>query len=72
MAHEEEGTIIASKDMDSQQVYRCCRKVVPFVDNVLIERLKSQSIVDSSLTQALFDDLKGLNICLIQMKGSID
>ena len=28
------------------------------MDNVLTERLKSQSIVDSSLTQALFDHLK--------------
>ena len=58
VVHEEEGTIIASQDMDSQEVYKSCRKVVPFVDNVLTKRLKSQSFVNSSLTQALFDDLK--------------
>ena len=53
-----EGTVIASHDMDSQQVYKAARRVVPYVDNVLTERLKSQVIVDSSLTQALFNDLK--------------
>ena len=31
---------------------------MPYVDNVLTERLKSQSIVDFSLTQALFDNLE--------------
>ena len=52
------SAIIPSQDMNSHQVYKAARKTIPYIDNVLTERLKSQSIVDSSLTQALFDDLK--------------
>ena len=44
--------------MNSQQVYKAARRTIPYIDNVLTDRLKSQSIVDSSLIQALFDDLK--------------
>ena len=51
-------SIIPSQDMNSHQVYKAARKTLPYIDNILTERLKSQSIVDTSLTQALFDDLK--------------
>ena len=51
-------SIIPSVDMNSDQVYKAARKTLPYVDKILTERLKSQSIVDTSLTQALFDDLK--------------
>ena len=44
--------------MNSYQVYKATRRTLPYIDNILTDRLKSQSIVDSSLTQALFDDLK--------------
>ena len=44
--------------MNSYQVYRAARKTLPYIDHILTDRLKSQSIVDSSLTQALFGDLK--------------
>ena len=52
------SSIIPSQDMNSHQVYKAARKTLPYIDNILTERLKSQSIVDTSLTQALFDDLK--------------
>ena len=52
------GSIIPSQDMNSHQVYKAARKTLPYIDNILTDRLKSQSIVDTSLTQALFDDLK--------------
>ena len=44
--------------MNSYQVYRAARKTFPYIDHILTDRLKSQSIVDSSLTTALFSDLK--------------
>ena len=44
--------------MNSYQVYRAARKTLPYIDHILTDRLKSQSIVDSSLTTALFSDLK--------------
>ena len=52
------SSIIPSQDMNSHQVYKAARKTLPYIDNILTDRLKSQSIVDTSLTQALFDDLK--------------
>ena len=51
-------SIIPSQDMNSHQVYKAARKTLPYINNIMTERLKSQSIVDTSLTQALFDDLK--------------
>ena len=44
--------------MNSYQVYRAARRTLPYIDHILTDRPKSQSIVDSSLTQALFGDLK--------------
>ena len=49
------SSIIPSQDMNSHQVYKAARKTLPYIDTDI---LKSQSIVDISLTQALFDDLK--------------
>ena len=43
---------------NSYQVYKAARRTLPYIDNILTDRLKSQSIVDSILTQALFDDLR--------------
>ena len=48
--------------MNNFQVYLAARKTLPYIDTMLVDRLKSQSIVDSSLTTALFSGLqKGLN-----------
>ena len=55
-------SIIPYNQMNSYQVYRAARRTLPYIDHMLTDRLKSQSIVDSSLTTALFGDLKkGLN-----------
>ena len=51
-------SIIPYNQMNSYQVYRAARKTLPYIDHILTDRLKSQSIVDSSLTTALFSDLK--------------
>ena len=51
-------SIVPYNQMNSYQVYRAARKTLPYIDHILTDRLKSQSIVDSSLTQALFGDLK--------------
>ena len=51
--------------MNWYQVYRSARKILPYIDHMLTDRLKSQSIVDTSLTTALFGGLKkSLNIDL--------
>ena len=51
--------------MNSYQVYRSARKFLPYIDHILTDRLKSQSIVDTSLTTALFGGLKkSLNLDL--------
>ena len=55
-------SIIPYNKMNNYQVYMAARKTLPYIDHMLTDRLKSQSIVDSSLTTALFGNLKkGLN-----------
>ena len=55
-------SIIPHDQMNNYQVYMAARKTLPYIDTMLTDRLKSQSIVDSSLTTALFSGLKkGLN-----------
>ena len=55
-------SIIPHDQMNNFQVYLAARKTLPYIDTMLTDRLKSQSIVDSSLTTALFSGLKkGLN-----------
>merc|ERR1712240_895818 len=56
MPHKD--SIIPPSQMNSYQVYCAARKTLPYIDHILTDRLKSQSIVDSSLTTALFGDLK--------------
>ena len=51
-------SIVPYNQMNSYQVYRAARKTLPYIDHILTDRLKSQNIVDSSLTQVLFGDLK--------------
>ena len=63
MPHKD--SIISYKGMNSYQVYRSARKILPYIDHMLTDRLKSQSIVDTSLTTALFGGLKkSLNLDL--------
>merc|ERR1711873_273319 len=63
MPHKD--SIISYKGMNSYQVYRSARRILPYIDDMLTNRLKSQSIVDTSLTTALFGGLKkSLNIDL--------
>ena len=55
-------SIIPHDQMNNFHVYLAARKTLPYIDTMLVDRLKSQSIVDSSLTTALFSGLeKGLN-----------
>ena len=57
-----QDSIIPYNKMNNYQVYMAARKTLPYIDHMLTDRLKSQSIVDSSLTTALFGNLKkGLN-----------
>merc|ERR1712082_442966 len=63
MPHKD--SIIDYKGMNSYQGYRSTRKILPYIDHMLTDRLKSQSIVDTSLTTALFGGLKkSLNLDL--------
>ena len=56
------GSIIPHDKMNNHQVFLAARKTLPYIDTMLVDRLKSQSIVDTSLTTALFRGLKkGLN-----------
>ena len=48
---------------DQQRVseqYKQCRKILPHVDTLLTERMKSQTAVETSLVQALFSELKAV------------
>ena len=56
MPHKD--SIIPHSQINSYQVYRAARKTLPYIDHILTDRLKSQSIVDFSLNTALFGDLK--------------
>ena len=40
--------------------YKQCRKILPHVDTLLTERMKSQTAVETSLMQALFSELKAV------------
>merc|ERR1712243_372136 len=40
--------------------YKQCRKILPHVDTLLTERMKSQTAVETSLVQALFSELKAV------------
>ena len=63
MPHKD--SLIPHSQMNSYQVYCAARKTLPYIDHMLTDRLKSQSIVDTSLTTALFGDIKkSLNIDL--------
>ena len=42
------------------EVYHQCRKTLPHVDTLLMERLKGQSAVETSLIQALFLEVKSM------------
>ena len=56
------GSMIPHDKMNNHQVFLAARRVVPYIDTMLVNRLKSQSIVDTGLTTALFSGLKkGLN-----------
>ena len=56
------NSIIPHDQMNNYQVFLAARKTLPYIDTMLVDRLKIQWIVDSSLTTALFSGLKkGLN-----------
>ena len=42
----------------SSPTYRQCKKMVPRIDSLIMERLRSQNSVTTSLMQALYDDTK--------------
>lgn len=51
----------ALQDQDRvSEHYKQCRKILPHVDTLLTERMKSQSAVETSLVQALFSELKAV------------
>ena len=70
MPHKD--SIIEAEKMDSYQIFRSARKILPYIDHMLTDRLKSQSIVDTSLTTALFGGLKkSLNIDLTNASNKL-
>ena len=46
------------KESRTSEVYKGCFKILPHVDSLLTERLKSQTSVSTSLMQALFSEVK--------------
>ncbi len=42
----------------SSPTYRQCKKMVPHIDSLIMERLRSQTSVTTSLMQSLYDDTK--------------
>ena len=55
------------------EMYRECRKVLPHIDAVLTERLKTQTSVTASLVQALFSELKAvLRVDKSKAAGKLD
>ena len=70
MPHKD--SIIPHREMNSHKVYCAARKILPYIDHMLTDRLKSQSIVDTSLTIALFGGLKkSLNIDLTSASAKL-
>ena len=60
MSFEVDGLWGLQDQTQVAKVYRQCRKTLPHVDTLLAERLKGQSVVETSLMQALFSEVKSI------------